>query len=126
LSRVEPAIYGVFATGPVMSLCTRIFVLLLCGIFALGNLEAAASLCYGDSGQSESSDSGGDPESENEADSLELALPCRHDLLAQVTSSAASQLRFRVAEREPSFTPPAFLPTRLLSVGSGTGGPLRC
>jgi len=109
-----------------MSLFTRISIVLLCGVLAAGNSGAAASLWSGCDSESESSDMGGGPESENEADSLELALPGRQDPLAQLAAPAASQPGSEISERETSFAQISFMPPSCLSVGTGTGGPQRC
>jgi hypothetical protein len=108
-----------------MTLWTRLTIALLCGIFAVGNAGAAVSLWCDCATESESSD-WGDPESEGESDSLEVALPGRYDPLAQVASLAALQPRFQVAQRKPSFALLSFRPPQWLSVGTGTGGPQRC
>ena len=108
-----------------MSFLQRLTIALLCGILAAGNLGGATSMWLGAESEAESSDQGGDSETENEADSLELALPGRHDPLA-LFAAAAAQPDSHVVQRSPSLTQASFVPPNSLSVGSGVGGPLRC
>ncbi len=100
----------------------RIWILLLCGVFALGGSTTAAWSC---SLADESELASDDSESSNSLDPVEQALPARLTPAARSVSLPVASMP--LLGQEPAVGRATYSqPLPWLSVGNGIGGPLRC
>ena len=98
------------------------WILLLCGVFALGSSTATA-WAWLPGYESEATSDDSEPVSASDQD--DLAVPVRSGPVLR--RSALTALIAPLAVQEPTTAQAVFpQPAPWLSVGNGTGGPLRC